>query len=305
MFSVHLIVIDIMTLLTSFLGNTFILVVNAQEWVKNKNISMSDLLICGISFFSSLYEVLKLCSYILLVPLSHLVFTYDVQRMSTVVCLAIMSCNIWISTWLSVNFCFRIVSIRHRFYIYLQRRFPKMITWLLVPSVLVSFLLSLTFSWDVSETHWSNVAFNSSSKNASSLVIAPRCVCWYEAFIVFSSLGFLLSIASLVTIIGSIYRHMKQMRRSGESFHNPNLNVHIRATKTIALLLVVNTLFCYALTLTALKGNDSQWVLYIYIFTSFCYALNSLNIILGNGKLKRKFVAGFVPCSCNGIQNNT
>ncbi|KAM3920446.1 taste receptor type 2 member 40-like [Leptodactylus fuscus] len=299
-----LIAIDIIVSISSIFGNTFILVANALEWVKTKSITASDQLICGISFFSSLYEVLKLCGYILQSALIDLVFTYDTQRISTVVCLALMSCNVWISTWLSVHFCFRIVHMQHQFYVYVQRRFSKMIVWLLLPTVLVSFLLSLSFSWDVSETRWPNVTLNATQSNGSSSEVLQRCVCLYDAFIGFSFLGFLLSLAALAAIIKSIYGHMKNMQKSGQSFRNPNLDPHIRATRTIALLLFVNTFFCYVLALTALKGNDSGWTCFIYIFTSFCYALNAFNIILGNSKLKRAFLASFVPCSCIGIQNN-
>ncbi|KAG8560401.1 hypothetical protein GDO81_014959 [Engystomops pustulosus] len=285
--------IDIIALTISCYGNSFLLVANALEWRKTKAINTSDQLICGISFFSSLYEVLKLCGYILQLPPIGLVVTYDVRRVSTVVCLAIISCNIWISTWLSVSFCFKIVNIQQKFYMYLQRRLPRLMIWLLLPSALVSYSLSLTFSWDIFEKDRLNVTLNNSRKNESALFILRRCACLYEAFIVFSSLGFPLSLASLVTIIKSLYRHVKNMRKSGENFQNPNLDTHTRAIRTIALLLLINAFFCYALALTALKGNDLQWSPYIYIFTSVCHALNSFNIILGNSKLKRSYFASF------------
>nr|DBA23813.1 TPA: hypothetical protein GDO54_014691 [Pyxicephalus adspersus] len=271
--------IDWIILFCSFSGNIFILIMNMLEWMKNRKLNVSDQLMSGISFFEALYEVLKACGYIFEMP------GINIQadlRISMVVSLTILSCNFWNSILLCVNFCLKIVNVNRRFYKYLQKTFSKNILWLLVLCLVASVLLSLAVSYGVTTKPF----FNSSLDQNMSLGFYEYGMSFgCQAFISESLLGFLLSSVCLVAIITSLIRHIRKMQSTTGGFGSPNIDVHVRAIRTISFLLLSNILFFSSVLLTLLKGTDKSWRLFISIITSNCHVLNALNAIKGNSRL--------------------
>ncbi|XP_040214501.1 taste receptor type 2 member 105-like [Rana temporaria] len=232
--------IDCVLLFCSFSGNSFILFMNALVWVRNKSLNVSDQLTSGICLSEALYEVLKACGFIFQMPEVNIGAD---PRVSLVVALTILSCRFWLSTWLCVNFCLKIVNFNKEFYIYLQKTFSENVLWLLVLCLLGSSLLSWAVGFGVPVQPFLNSSLGVFDGNASSSHgLGLECPLVCQAFIYESLLGFLLSSASLVAIITSLYSHMKNMQSMVGEFRSPNIDVHLRAVRTISFLLLGNLL---------------------------------------------------------------
>ncbi|XP_056402411.1 taste receptor type 2 member 104-like [Hyla sarda] len=216
---------DGIVLLISFFGNLYILIVNGSDWIRNKTLNLTDKLICGVSAFEALFELLKACGWVF----DRIRFPVD-YIISLVVNLAIMSCNLWFSTCLCVNFCLTIVNCKNQFFTCLQRRSSTKIMFLLILSILASFLLILPLAYSVSEIATSNTGLITNNQTISEpLKLNGTSIRYIEAYIFVSSLGFLMSSASLLTTIMSLWRHMRRMKNNAQSFRSPKTDVHRRA----------------------------------------------------------------------------
>ncbi|KAM3920448.1 taste receptor type 2 member 9-like [Leptodactylus fuscus] len=277
---------DGLVLLISFWGNLYILIVNGFDWMKVKRLKLADKLTFGVSLFEALYEFLKAYGYV-----SEMLRSQKDLMTSILVTLTIMSCNLWLSTCLCVKFCLTIVNCKNGFFTYLQKRSARNILWLLVSSLMTSFLLIVL---------WANSAIRTirTSVSNTSLVILNQNVSEVpklfeefmysaEAYISVSSLGFLMSSASLLTTICSLSRHMKRVKINVHSFRSPTTDVHMRAVRTLFFTFLSHSLFFTAILLTVLKSTEGLWIPYISILTSLCNALSAITTIKGNSRLVR------------------
>ncbi|KAM3920447.1 taste receptor type 2 member 3-like [Leptodactylus fuscus] len=279
--SIPLFTTDCIVLLFSFLGNMYILIVNGSDWIKNKNLHLTDNLICGVSAFEALFEFLKVCGWVFELAKVHV----DVI-ISVVVNLAMMSCNLWLTTCLCLKFCFTIVTFKHGFFTHLQRRSSRNILFLLVFFLIASFLLILPIAHSAMKILVSNTSLETLYNNVSDPLKSSReSIQSFEAYILVSSLGFLMSSASLLTTIFSLWRHMKRVKINACSYRSPNTDVHMRAVKTLCFTFLSHTLFYTAIFLTLLKLSEDSWIPYISILLSLSNALNAMNTIKGNSRL--------------------
>ncbi|KAM5191374.1 taste receptor type 2 member 4-like [Mantella aurantiaca] len=239
MLNVVLASIDCVTSFCSFSGNGFILIMNLFAWIKNKTLTVSDQLTSGISLLEALYEVLKAWGYIYLTEING----HTDATMSLVIASTIVSSRFWFSTCLCVNFCLKIVNLKKGFYIYLQKTFPRNALWFSLLCSLASFLLSFGIGFGVAVVPSLNSSLGVVGHNVSlGLVLNTGCTLVCQAFISESLLGLLLSSSSLVAIITSLCRHMKNMQRTVNGVKSPNIGVHVQAVRTMSFLLLGRTI---------------------------------------------------------------
>ncbi|KAM8921411.1 taste receptor type 2 member 40-like [Pelodytes ibericus] len=278
-------IINLIHLLPPILGNAFISSVNIMDLIKQKSLCVTDQLITGISMFSLLLQFLELTDWF-----SHLIHTASIfegdQELALSICFMILLlCYLWFCSWLCVHFCLKIVNINQRFYVRLQRGFPKMFPWILIPSifgpVLASFFVFHKFSSQP------NTTLNISNETLW-LCGMGQSLCSDYIYIAVSLLGFLLCSISGVTIIRSLYRHVRRMWDNAEHSKRPNMEVQIRAVKTVTCILVLNVIMFTDLILTMCFHDSVDWQYALTVSGSICHVLSSLNLIKGNNKLDRK-----------------
>ncbi|KAG8546503.1 hypothetical protein GDO81_018776 [Engystomops pustulosus] len=135
-----LISVDYVTLIISFILNIFIIVVNVQDFGKNRRLPLSDQLLLSLSVFGLLHELSD--GYFLYFDLLpgpsndySIKYLYFFMYMNL--------CTLWLSALLSLHFCLKIVNITQRFYIDLQRRFPMLFPWIIIAFSLGYFFMCL------------------------------------------------------------------------------------------------------------------------------------------------------------------
>ncbi|KAM8921404.1 taste receptor type 2 member 9-like [Pelodytes ibericus] len=269
------------------------------DWTKNRNLTISDQLLCGIGLFKLLYGFLIACQELISLLEIKSMFSLLSFCITSILIMTMMSCILWFSTWLCLHFCLKIVTINQRFYVFLQKSFPKVFTWLLLVSILVSILVSLSSSIPVFQSLvlLANVTLGSTTQNKSPNS-PTQSLPLNQGYVTSSCLSFLLSSVSAVVTITSLYRHMRLMRHNAEGLRSPRIETHISAAKTVTSLLAFNVFF-FAAVLLVVVGNYDRFSLYCLDITIFIFHFfSSLNLIRGNRKLDKALSDLVTYCHC-------
>ncbi|XP_071972601.1 taste receptor type 2 member 4-like [Engystomops pustulosus] len=199
--NISVLVVQLLSLLITFPGYMFILVVNILGYRKNKRLDISDQLISGISLCNLAHRFLHVSldffefSNGFLVSVNYKIYT-------NILYLSLIFCTLLFSTLLAVYYCLKIVNINHNVYIYIQRMFPKTFPWILLPSIFSSVLISIPAALRLTRKPFVN-STGATQKSENLLYFVP--------YNLFSSLCFLLFFSSALNIILSLRRHIKQM----------------------------------------------------------------------------------------------
>ncbi|KAM8921419.1 taste receptor type 2 member 40-like [Pelodytes ibericus] len=291
---VILMALDIGVILPSILMNMFIIIRTIILWKKCKR---TDQLVFGITAANLVHGLLKANRNGFLILGPHY-FKGHVYKVNSVVMFIVMSCSLWISTWLCVHFCLKIVNINLKCYIYLQKTFSKKLPWIFPLSLFGSILISLPFVWDIVD-HIKHDVNCSSSYEGQVLKFVMKKNKNYanHIYITGCSVAFLLFLIPAVNIIISLFKHMKHMQDNAEGFRSPNVAAHIRACKTLASLLMMDVGFFTALLIVNFKGGDSYWLPICSISNSLLHNLSSLTLIKVNCKLNKTLDEMLTCCS--------
>ncbi|KAG9461504.1 hypothetical protein GDO78_016644, partial [Eleutherodactylus coqui] len=279
--------INIVTLIISLPGNIFIIVVNIIDFFKNRRLLLSEQLIFGFSIFNLLHALQK--GYILYENLFHLVRS-EYYKKATYVFMYLNMCTLSFSTLLILHFCLKIVNINHRFYICLQRRFPKSFPWIIITFLLGFFFLSLGSALDTNQE-----CFLNTTLSAPDLLETLRCSWPLRLFLIICGLCSLFCSVSAITIIISLFKHMNRIQENTERFRSPNMESHICAIKTVTTLLAANFLMFSSLVTVTMSTPKSIFSFGIVI--SLCHTFSSYFLIRGTKKLEKTLENVLNHCS--------
>ncbi|OCT68888.1 hypothetical protein XELAEV_18040196mg [Xenopus laevis] len=268
-----------------------------SDRVKNKRLGISEQLICGISVLNCFFYFLKVSRYVKLLLIMHNIFIFSRRyKVSELIFqLTTVSCKLWVSTWLCTYFCLKIVNVNHKLYICLQRLFPKLCPWVLIILIFSSFILSLTAVCLNDEKlldtgSYQNVSFNTVFQSDNFTM---------QLYIMFCSAAILLFTCSALTIIGSLCRHMYRMKHNLNGTRTSNVETHVRASKTLVILLFTNFIwFSVAFVVASVRDIQTIWQGVLPSFFTLSTLLSSLNLITGNNALNKKLSAILkcLPC---------
>ncbi|XP_063802660.1 taste receptor type 2 member 41-like [Pseudophryne corroboree] len=291
---------DVAIFLLSAPGNTFILFVNILDVVNSKALNLSDQLICSISVVTICHQFLYVLEFITF-SLTKEMFSEE----AAVICFIFMlqtitSCNLWLSTWLCVHFCIKIVNIKQRCYIYLQKMFPKTFKWILMSTILGSSLISFSSVLGSLMLTQSDMTYNDYGLPAYEKQLSST---------VLYSLTFSVSIVvlctSALTIIISLSRHMKRIQDNSEGSITPSVEAHVQATRTILSLLVINILY----SIDGLRWFIVKPFLIYHYVSLICSSVSQILkpwiLIKGNSKLDGALQQVLHSCTSPRISNDT
>ncbi|XP_063802659.1 taste receptor type 2 member 41-like [Pseudophryne corroboree] len=290
--------VDAAILLLSAPGNIFILLVNILDAVHLKTLNLSDQLICSISAVNMLQQFLFVVKFAIL-ALTNKESDDTVDMYFSILFRTLTSCNIWLSTWLCVHFCLKLVNINHRCYIYLQKVFPKTFKWILISTFLGSFLISFPRMWSSLKLTSYNNTFMEYGQPVYEKDLFSSAL-----HSVTSPVAIIVLFTSALTIIIALCRHMKRIQDNAAGSRTPSMEAHVRATRTILCLLVIYVFYF-------IDGLNCFPVNYQQIFEYFTLTNLALGQILspwilikGNSKLDKALQGLLHGCSCPRISND-
>lgn len=286
--------VSLVTLVASLPGNIFILAVNIVAFAKKRKLSLSDQLILGIVICNLLHGLQKCYRYCVVILRENVLIFDGHNQISLAIYLSLMSSNLWITAWLCVHFCLKIVNVNHKVYIYLQRRFVRLCPWIILLFILGSFFVSLYVAWDLQQDCLANGTQYFNQPNSYS----ARCFWSLNSYITVSLLCFLLCLVSAMSIIISLFRHVNRIQHATIDSSSPSVDFHIRAIKTVTSLLILHILLFISVTIALFTENDTHWLYGLGTMSSLCYLFSSYVLIKGTKKMDNALheMLSWFPC---------
>ncbi|NXP31312.1 TA2R7 protein, partial [Leiothrix lutea] len=290
------------TTLEAFAGmciNTFILCVLCIGWVKKKTLNSNEkiLLLLGCSRFCFLCFSWVYCSLSIAYPnylYVQLTFQLIVFFQSSSNC-----SNLWVSAGLCVFYCIKIANFRNRFFIYLKVKIDRMVSWILLASVLSALTIGI-IAYDMADTELSKNR-NSTRQGNFSTVSGKMDKYFFQTYFIYG-FGFFTSftavIFSAVFLLFSLWRHKRKMQKN--SMNSLSVDAHIKAMKSILSFFIMYNINFVFLILSLIPSTKKEnyvvllGLLYFYAFPG----VHSLILIFSNPKLEKTLlrILSYVKC---------
>ncbi|KAL4827008.1 hypothetical protein H8958_014803 [Nasalis larvatus] len=201
------------------------------------------------------------------------------------------SVTFWFCSWLSVLFCVKIANITHPIFLWLKWRFPGWVPWLLLGSVLISFIIALLLFW-VNYSAYQQFLIRKFSGNMTYEWNTTTEI-YYFPFVqlVIWSIPCSVFLVSIMLLINSLRRHTWRMQHNGHSLQDPSTQAHTRALKFLISFLILYVLSFLSLIIDATKfismQNDFYWPWQIAVYLSV--SVHPFILIFNNLKLQSVF----------------
>ncbi|KAG8536702.1 hypothetical protein GDO81_025819 [Engystomops pustulosus] len=292
-------ILESITILFLMPPNIFIVTVNLLTWIKDKKFSQVEQLITSMSVCNLVEEMLTLMNVVNIIYNSS-----KIRNINFALNFMTMSCNVWFSTFLCVNFCLKIVNVKNTLYMCLQRNFQKILPWLFVSAILGSVLVSVPFILIITEENVSNPKLNTSTISWQS---DSTFICFKErdilSFLTLSWTAVMILSISALAIVTSLFKHMNQVQQSFGGFRSPNMKVHVQALRTIMSLLISNIIILLVLTAN-ISSNGNMWSYVIYPFYFISKGVICWRLIKGNRNLYTTLRNIFSKIQCITTSND-
>ncbi|KAM5152732.1 taste receptor type 2 member 40-like [Mantella aurantiaca] len=158
--------------------------------------------------------------------------------------LSLAYCSFWLTGWLCVHYCVTIANLGHRWMIGLKRLLSSFLPHVLVLSFTGPGLMGVLSMWMVDVvfevTPLTNLTGSAcGNRSTFHLNAAYRAV----SALLGCCLPFVLSLISASMTISSLIRHITKMKLNVSGYTRSNLQVLIRAARTMVLFLALSVLF--------------------------------------------------------------
>lgn len=278
--------VDFVIMLISTPGNIFILMVIILDVANSNRLLINYQLICGISIFHIIGQVLHICQDILALINNNLFSLATAEKLIFAFDMVCYLCNAYFSTLLCMHFCLKIVNINQKIYIYVQKIFHRGFNWILISTVVGSVAWSLISIWSWSKGSPFNNTLSEDTFSGTS----------YNKLFIFhqiSGIPILLPIITLsfsaLTVIISLFKHMKNVKNNANGLKTPSVEAHLKAIQTIMSFLTINLISVaagsYYLLLSIRDINQYVSCTSLAIY----YVFTPIILIKGNRKLEKTF----------------
>ncbi|XP_071985506.1 taste receptor type 2 member 117-like [Engystomops pustulosus] len=275
-------------LVSRILGNLFILIVHSQNWLKTHDFNPSILIINSIAFINIFFQ-----GTLTFHRVTAFVFLkFYLQSLMVIPVVAILISltfsSLWCSTCLCFYYCIKIVNFSSSFFYKIKAKIPVLVPWLLIIFIAKSWAIGLTAYWDL--YMYINPMTDSTTNNETlifSYSLNSRCKCIYQIYMLFAAVAFAIILVTAGSIVISLCKHMKRMKKNSEDSGNSRLHSHLSAAKTVTSLFLLYLIFYSSLisVFSEAENNDSFIFILSFVLASCFPTFNSIVLIIGNRKL--------------------
>jgi taste receptor type 2 len=279
----------ILFVLLCFLGilaNGFIVLMLTREWLRRGRLLPSDMILLSlgasrlcqqcVGLVSTFYYSLHLVEYSK--GLARQLVSLHVDFLN--------STTYWFGTWLSVVFCIKVANFSHPAFLWLKWRLPGLVPWLLLSSVLISFIVTLLFFWGNHTVYqallignfYGNMTFKEWNRKLDSRFFMPLKLATL-------SIPCCLFLVSILLLISSLRRHSQRMQQNA---HRMPDQTHNRALKSLICFLVLYALAFVSMVTDAVVfvSSDSKWYWPWQIILYLCMSVHPFILIINNPKFR-------------------
>ncbi|XP_074845102.1 taste receptor type 2 member 40-like [Carettochelys insculpta] len=282
---------------------SFIVAVNCLERVKHRSLSLSDNILTVVAF-SRFCFLLKTTSQTFCSAFYPEIYYSDsVFQAFKALTWFLNSSNQWFAACLCVFYCVKVANYSHPLFICLKFKISRLVPWLLLASVLLSFFSSIPFLSTIYKIHCPDL--NSSLIQTYKLNnVTVETSVSYVLFIcgIGFSMAFTIFITSAFLLLFSLGRHTQQMQSNSSHFRSPSVEAHIQAMKAIMSFCLINIVNFIALLilLTNTFEEMSAGGLAFTLITDICPTTHSIILVLSNPKLKKTLINVLHNAKCKG-----
>ncbi|XP_074046223.1 taste receptor type 2 member 7-like [Macrotis lagotis] len=276
--------------LLGILVNGFIALVNCIDWIKNKKLSPSDLIVLSLAISRIVFSCVGLWEgYLIAVSIG--VPIKDKIRITDILMVLIHNSNIWFTTLLSIFFFLKITNFSHPLFLWMKWRIDRMVFKFLVGPLIISFCISFTVM-ERMYYHYGNIVSREKESNVSQEIQMSKnmLLMFHILFGLVSLIPFILSAISLSLFILSLWRHNQQMQLNATGSRDPSAVAHVRAMKAVSSLLIFLLLYYIGFYFNYWSHTKPQsklsFMLSILIMLLYPFG-HSLILILWNSKLRK------------------
>uniref|UniRef100_A0A6I8PSM4 Taste receptor type 2 n=1 Tax=Xenopus tropicalis TaxID=8364 RepID=A0A6I8PSM4_XENTR len=232
--------------------NSSIVAVYLSDWKKGLNLGACDQIIltmgCNnllLQWFLTLnlifvvYGLYSLLAKVLLVAVVSLVLNFGIAF------------SFWLTAWLSSYYCVKLVNFSNRFFIRLKREASGVVTYCLLGTAVILFSTRLPIIWSVQITTDQNLTRISNVLYDNIVHLSFNTIFIYFLPTIITSFCIGLSLMSLL-------KHVRKMKQNTSQFWNPQLKSHIKACRTMFLLLTVNLIFFLSISIFSMLFSKTE-----------------------------------------------
>nr|XP_028568761.1 taste receptor type 2 member 7-like [Podarcis muralis] len=274
----------------AFLGNGFILVVNGHRWLQNRKMAPCDFLLTSLSTSRILLQLTIMINNILYnsLPENYTgTFTRDIGAFFW---LFFSQVSLWCATWLNIFYCVKVTNFPHRLFLWLKLRIN-----VLAPRLLGMVIIALMLFFTVPSTilHFENKkTCNLSGTLTHNASLSKVC---HDQFFVFRILhfcslcmSFILSVAASMVLLISLWRHRRNLRKSGSLIKDLSTQVCLNVMKSLLFSLLIDITYFAALIIPVggLVSYGTNGRLALEFVLSAAPSAHTMILIFSNPKLK-------------------
>ncbi|NWR75132.1 TA2R7 protein, partial [Centropus unirufus] len=279
--------------------NAFIVSVLCIGLLKKKSFNSNEkiLLFLGCARFG--YFCIVWVGSFLLIIFPWLSYVQPIPQVLSAIHSFLNFSNVWVSSGLSVFYCIKIANFRHSCFTFLKAKIDRIVSWLLLGSVLLSLSISILVYKISDDVHINNpnaTALQSFWKLSVKLDAHFFPLFFINGF-VFAT-GFLGVIFSAIPLLFSLWTHKHRMQAN--SVKSVSVEAHIKAMKSI-----LSFFFLYSINFTAsvlslvyVSKEENPVLLLIIAFQYNFPAVHSLVLIFSNPKLETTLLRTLICVKC-------
>ncbi|XP_075141488.1 taste receptor type 2 member 40-like [Leptodactylus fuscus] len=228
------------TALSGLIFNSWIVHVNAKDWRRGVHLSLPDQILTFMGVINITLQAV-LCTDLFCIQ-TKIYSSYDQIHLNTIgLVIFLVFTNVWLTTWLSIYYCMKIVNFTGRILLVCKVRISKFLPKLLVVSTVGSFIWALPSFWyihpSINKGTFGNSTHNLTNEQGSILITFPYLIAAFLGCI----LPLILTFIPIGLTLTSLWRHMKRMNKNKPDSHQPRTQAHLRAVRTMVHLVSLHS----------------------------------------------------------------
>uniref|UniRef100_A0A670K7M0 Taste receptor type 2 n=1 Tax=Podarcis muralis TaxID=64176 RepID=A0A670K7M0_PODMU len=273
----------------AFLGNGFIIAVKGQKWLQNRKMAPCDFLLTGLSTSRIMLQLTVMINNILYYSLLEKYMHSFMMDIGSFCWMFSSHVSLWCATWLNIFYCVKVTNFPHHLFLWLKLRID-----VLAPRLLGMVIITLMlFSVPPTILYFENKKLcNLSGTLTQNASLSKDC---YDPLFVFRTpqlcslcMSFILSVAASMVLLISLWRHRKNLKKSGSVIKDLSTQVYHNVMKSMLFSLLVDITYFVSLLIPVVRffsyGTSGQ--LLFDIVLSAVPSAHTMILILSNPKLK-------------------
>nr|XP_060615782.1 taste receptor type 2 member 7-like [Anolis sagrei ordinatus] len=273
----------------AILGNGFIIVVSGNRWLQTRKVAPSDFLLTSLSIFRIFLHVTVGLNYVLEVRIGDTFIDPFAWEVIGFVWVFSSMASLWCASWLSVFYCVKVTNFANRFLLWLKPRINVLSIRLLGVSISSLVVMSVPFFRSyIEQKKQCNLTVNiTQRKDCQALLFIFR-----RFHLIVASMNFIISITATILLLISLWKHTRNLKKSGIGAKDLNAQIHINVMKPLVFYIFFYLLY-FAGMLNFASGYvsiaDPNELLSAVLLTIFPSA-HTIILVLSNPKLKALLV---------------